>query len=209
MKLWFETHATSTDNERGLASGYRDAPLSATGRVQAAELGTRYAERALRRVYTSDLERSTSTAQIAFGQTEIERVPDRRLRECDYGSWSGCSVRQMDAGRADFVDQPFPGGESFRDVVCRVESFLHDLAQVEGPVLIIGHRAPWYALEHLINGRDLLQVVSAPWTWQPGWEYELLKPFTDGAAGRTACPRFPVNRVHVLLQELEVPGDCR
>lgn len=72
-----------------------------------------------------------------------------------------------------FVDDAFPGGESFRDVVRRVEAFLKDLANRRGPVLVIAHRAPWYALEHLASGRDLAEVIGAPWTWQPGWEYNL------------------------------------
>lgn len=173
VQLWFETHSTSVDNERGVASGHMDAPLSGTGRLQAAELGVRYADRALRRVYTSDLERSISTGEIAFRGRELERVTDRRLRECDYGRWSGCSVQLLNAARANFVDHPFPGGESFRAVVYRVESFLEEVRPIGGPILIIGHRAPWYALEHLVKGRALRQVVSAPWTWQPGWEYEL------------------------------------
>lgn len=172
MKLWFETHSTSVDNERGVASGHLDAPLSETGRLQAAALGSRYADRNLRMVYTSDLTRAVSTARIAFPDAALQRVSDPRLRECDYGNWSGCSVEQMNEAKANFVDHPFPGGESFRDAVRRVESFLDDLTR-GAPVLIIAHRAPWYALEHLIGGRDLVQVVSSPWKWQPGWEYEL------------------------------------
>jgi broad specificity phosphatase PhoE len=41
--IWFETHATSLDNEAGLASGRFDADLSAAGVEQAVELGRRYA----------------------------------------------------------------------------------------------------------------------------------------------------------------------
>lgn len=173
MELWFETHSTSQDNERGVASGHLDTPLSESGRVQAVELGRRHAERKFRTIYTSDLKRAVDTAQIAFARTGVHRVSDRRLRECDYGTWSGCSIQQLNEARVKFVDDAFPGGESFRDVVRRVEAFLKDLANRRGPVLVIAHRAPWYALEHLASGRDLAEVIGAPWTWQPGWEYNL------------------------------------
>jgi broad specificity phosphatase PhoE len=173
VKLYFETHSTSIDNQRGVASGHKDVPLSQAGRRQAAELGPRYADRQLRVVYTSDLERAASTAQIAFPSPDLPKRSDRRLRECDYGSWSGCPVQQMDDARPQFVEAPFPGGESFRDVVRRVESFLQDVRHSEGSVLVIAHRAPWYALEHLLRGRELAEVVKSPWKWQPGWEYEL------------------------------------
>jgi alpha-ribazole phosphatase/probable phosphoglycerate mutase len=173
MKLWFEAHSTSIDNERGIASGHRDAPLSGAGCLQAAELGRRYAERSLRIVYTSDLTRAVSTAEIAFAGRDVLRVSDERLRECDYGRWSGCPVQQLNDARQQFIDDPFPEGESFRDVVSRVQSFLRGLSRDDAPILLVAHRAPWYALEHLIRGRDLADVVSSPWAWQPGWEYDL------------------------------------
>lgn len=39
LRLIFETHATSLDNEAGLASGWFDAGLSTTGEHQAQMLG--------------------------------------------------------------------------------------------------------------------------------------------------------------------------
>jgi broad specificity phosphatase PhoE len=71
----------------------------------------------------------------------------------------------------NFIEISFPGGESFREVVGRVESFISDLEVDAGPVLVIAHRACWYALEHLLKGRDLTEILGSPWHWQPGWEY--------------------------------------
>jgi hypothetical protein len=58
-------------------------------------------------------------------------------------------------------------------VVRRVELFLQQIRGNQDPILLIAHRAPWYALEHLLCERDLREVISCPWRWQPGWEYEL------------------------------------
>jgi len=172
MEVWFETHATSTDNERGVASGHLDPGLSDAGLVQAAEMGRRYACAGIDVIYTSDLGRAVQTAGIAFGHSQITRIQDRRLRECDYGDWSGCPVEKLNEARTVFIERPFPGGESILDVIGRVEEFLNGLPGGPACVLLIAHRAPWYALEHLLNRRDLRDVVAAPWCWQPGWRYK-------------------------------------
>jgi broad specificity phosphatase PhoE len=170
MKVLFECHSTSVDNEQGLASGHFDVELSELGRTQAREMGDRYRWRDLSAIYTSDLKRAMETAALAF---ESPAIADRRLRECDYGTWTRCRLEQMQAERLDFVDKPFPQGESYQDVVARTRGFLDDVLTGKGEILIIGHRATWYALEHLLRGRDLRGVIAAPWKWQPGWSYEL------------------------------------
>lgn len=40
-------------------------------------------------------------------------------------------------------------------------------------VLLIGHAAPRLALDHLLNGVPLAELVGAPFDWQPGWSYTL------------------------------------
>ena len=40
--------------------------------------------------------------------------------------------------------------------------------------MLIGHLATYRALEHLINGVALEDIVAADFTWRPeGWEYRL------------------------------------
>jgi broad specificity phosphatase PhoE len=168
MNVWFESHATSLDNEAGIASGHFDIELSQLGREQAVALSTRYRGRDVAAVYTSDLRRAVQTAAIAFPMPVIS---DRRLRECDYGTWTRRPVKELDAARLRFVDLPFPGGESYHDVVVRVRDFLAELPSTSREIIIIGHRATWYSLEHLLRGRDLHEVIAAPWHWQPGWNY--------------------------------------
>ena len=155
MRLVFETHATSLDNEAGLASGWFDVALSATGEAQARTLGARRRDDHLAVVFCSDLSRSFRTAEIAFGDRSLPIVRDARLRECDL--------------------DPFPNGESYQQVVDRVSGWLREaLADIDaGTVLIIGHRATHYAIEHLLNRVTLHEAVTSPWTWQPGWTYHL------------------------------------
>ena len=80
---------------------------------------------------------------------------------------------EIETRRAAHVTTPFPDGESYNDVVERVAAWLGEAsgAFAGRTVLAIGHRATFYALEHLINGVALHEAVGAPWQWQPGWTY--------------------------------------
>jgi 2,3-bisphosphoglycerate-dependent phosphoglycerate mutase len=171
----FETHSTSEDNEVGLATGWFGGRLSESGREQAARLGGRRRQDGIDVVFTSDLNRAVETAQIAFGTTDIPVLLDWRLRECNYGFLNGMASSQLDAERAGRLDEPFPGGESWRDAVRRVGRFLDKVAEErEGQrVLLIGHVATRWALDHRVSGRPLEQVVREPFQWQEGWEYTL------------------------------------
>lgn len=173
MVVVFETHATSADNEAGLASGWYDVDLSPLGERQARELGARRRGDGLAAVYASDLRRARCTAEIAFGGEGLPIACDRRLRECDYGTLTRAPVKQVESLRLDFIDVPFPGGESYADVTRRVASFLDEAwrAHAGETLLLVGHRATYFALEHLLNGRPLREVIAVPWQWQPGWVY--------------------------------------
>lgn len=174
-RIVFETHATSLDNEAGLASGWFDVDLSPTGERQAAELGARYAAAPPDVVFTSDARRARRTAEIAF-EGRVRIVSDRRLRECDYGRLTRASTSDVEAIRHSHIDTPFPDGESYDDVVSRVREWLDGVLQEHAgtTVLVVGHRATWYALENLLAGRPLAEVVAAGWRWQPGWRYVAL-----------------------------------
>jgi broad specificity phosphatase PhoE len=175
MRLVFETHATSLDNEVGLASGWFDVALSATGEEQARALGARRRADHLAAVFCSDLSRSFRTAEIAFGDRSLPIVRDARLRECDYGDLTRHPMSAIEQRRRLQLVDPFPNGESYQQVVNRVSRWLSEARPYmdAGTVIIIGHRATHYALEHLLNRVALDEAVTAPWTWQPGWTYRL------------------------------------
>jgi broad specificity phosphatase PhoE len=173
VELVYETHSTSIDNERGIATGRLDGELSERGREQAGELGRRRRGDGIAAVYVSDLGRAVETARIAFGGTGIAVHHDARLRECDYGELNGATVDAVAGVRRRHVDEPFPGGESYRQVVERTSAFLDDVvARHDGErVVVIAHSANRWALDHLVSGSPLEELVDAPFDWQPGWVY--------------------------------------
>jgi broad specificity phosphatase PhoE len=175
IELVYETHSTTVDNETGIATGWLEGRLSDRGRAQAAALGERRRDDGLAAVFTSDLGRAIETAQIAFAGSGLRVQQDRRLRECNYGELNGTPAADIEAERARRIDEPFPGGESYRQVVERTRDFLNDLVrELDGSrLLLIAHSANRWALQHLLLGTPLEQVVAAPFDWQEGWEYTL------------------------------------
>jgi broad specificity phosphatase PhoE len=175
VAIVFETHSLTTDNEAGLATGWLDGQLSERGRALAAELGRRRRNDSVAAVFSSDLGRAVRTVQVAFGGSGIPVHVDARLRECDYGVWNGMPVSQLERERAQRISRPFPGGESYLQVVVRVAGFLEELARGwDGArVLVVGHTATRWALDHLLAGAALHDLVVAPFDWQEGWSYTL------------------------------------
>jgi broad specificity phosphatase PhoE len=171
VELVFETHSWSEDNDLGLATGWLPGRLSERGRALALELGARRCDDRIDAVFASDLRRAVETVELAF--PDRQPLLDWRLRECDYGDLNGRPAAEVhDAGRA--VDEPFPNGESWAQAVARVERFLDDLPlRWDGRrVLVVGHMAGFWALEHRCHGMPL-EELGRGFTWQEGWEYRL------------------------------------
>lgn len=175
LTLVFETHATSEDNEAKLASGWSDCALSPTGEEQARMLGTRRRDDHFAGVFCSDLTRSFRTAEIAFADRPFLIVRDARLRECNYGDLTRWPTLEIEQQRVRHLLDPFPNGESYQQVVSRVAEWLGEtvINFDSRTILVIGHRATFYALEHLLKGVTLREAVTSPWAWQPGWSYDL------------------------------------
>jgi alpha-ribazole phosphatase/probable phosphoglycerate mutase len=175
IRIVFETHSITEDNERGIATGWHPGRLSEKGRFLAKELGERRRNDGIRVVFTSDLRRAVETAEIAFGDTAIPILHDWRLRECDYGERNGAARNELEHTRREHLDHPYPAGESWRQATQRVEHFLDDLGVrwKSNRILVIGHIATRWALEHYLNGVPLEELAAAPFAWQAGWEYSL------------------------------------
>jgi broad specificity phosphatase PhoE len=173
VRLVFETHSLTLDNEQGIATGWLPGQLSARGRELAAELGRRRRDDGLAAVYVSDLTRAVETAAVAFADSGLPLYVDTRLRECDYGEWNGVPVRLLEPQRRQRIDVAWPGGESYRDAVARMAAFLADLRRDRAGqrVLVIGHSAQRWALQHLVDGTPLADLVDAPFGWREGWEF--------------------------------------
>lgn len=174
VEIIFEAHGTTFDNEAHLSSGHNDVALSPLGIEQSKEMGERYRDNHFDAIFCSDLQRAFKSAEIGFSD-KWPIIKDARLRECDYGDLTQHPSEEVDREKPQRISVPFPNGESYMQTTARMKSFLDDLSKdyAGKRIMIIGHRATQYGLDHLINGVSLEQLVSTHFKWQPGWRYEL------------------------------------
>jgi len=176
VQITYFVHGTTTDNEEGLATGWLPGELSEKGKAQAIDLARQAAGKQFEAVFCSDLQRAIDSANLGFGGT-YQIIQDTRLRECNYGDWNGAPGNTFKDHMTDYIDTPFPNGESYKDVETRLASFVNYLKQnYDGKqVAIVAHQAPQLALDVILKGKTWQQAIAEDWrkhkAWQPGWEY--------------------------------------
>lgn len=174
-KILYFVHGTTTDNVAKLCSGWKEAMLNDLGREQAKKLGNLSRERGDKFdvIFTSDLKRAVESGTIAF--PDNEKITDNRLRECNYGDLDG--EHKSLVVYENHIQEPFPNGESLKDVEKRMREFVNYLKEnYDGKTIgIIAHRAPQLALEVITKGITWEESNANDWRktgdWQPGWEY--------------------------------------
>jgi len=178
VKITYLVHGTTTDNEQDLVTGWSPGELSELGVKQSKELKDKIDVKSFDVVFCSDLKRAVDSAKLGFAD-KYKIIPDKRLRECDYGDFTGKPAKEFKDRIIDYVELPFPNGESYKDVEKRVADFLEFLKQnYDGKhVAIVAHQAPQLALDVLIKGKTWEQAIGEDWrkkkAWQPGWKYIL------------------------------------
>ncbi len=148
--VWLTRHGESTFNVLGRIGG--DAPLSAAGRAYARQLARVVRERTRPGVvvWTSTLRRTIETAEILGHSFRSWRALD----EIDAGVCDGMTYAEIaevmpheyEARSADKFRYRYPRGESYQDVIQRLEPVIFELERERSPVLIIGHQAVLRAL---------------------------------------------------------------
>ena len=175
IKILYFVHGTTTDNQDKLCSGWSNAMLNDLGREQAINLGNVSRERkdTFDIMFTSDLKRAIESSRLAF--PDIEKITDKRLRECNYGDLDG--KHKSLVIYEEHIEDKFPNGESLLDVEKRMREFVSFLKEnYDGKTVgIVAHRAPQLALEVITKGISWEDANKNDWRktgeWQPGWEY--------------------------------------
>lgn len=178
VKITYFVHGTTTDNEKEISSGWHDAELSDLGIKQSIALKDQIKDKQFAAVFCSDLKRAVDSARLTFENT-IPIIPDRRLRECNYGDYNAQPSAIVEPMQKENLTKRFPNGESYEDVKSRLADFLNFLKQEYNGknVAIVAHKAPQLALDVLIKHKTWAQAFAEDWrkkkAWQPGWEYTL------------------------------------
>ena len=177
VKITYFVHGTTTDNEKGISSGWFNVDLSEKGIKQSVDLKDQTKDKKFDIVFCSDLIRAVHSAELTF-KGIVPIITDARLRECNYGEYNAKPSELVEPMQEENITKRFPAGESYEDVKIRIADFLEFLKKnYDGKsVAIVAHKAPQLALDVLLKGKTWEQAFADDWrkrkAWQPGWEYE-------------------------------------
>jgi broad specificity phosphatase PhoE/predicted kinase len=155
--IWLTRHGESEYNERKLIGG--DADLGEKGRMFSERLANFVRERSAGgriEVWTSSLRRTLQTASPLTHKPQVWRALD----EVDAGVCDGMTYEQIKqqmpeeyAARAmNKFTYRYPRGESYEDLIKRLEPVVIELERQRFPVLVIAHQAVVRALyAYLMN----------------------------------------------------------
>ena len=176
VNIIYFVHGTTTDNENNKATGHNQGTLSKLGVSQVTDLRKKVDYDEIDLVICSDLQRAIDSANILFINKK-EIIQDRRIRECNYGDLNGKD--KFLVKDKEHIDNPYPNGESMKDVEKRIREFCtYLLENYEGKTIaLVAHKAPQLALEVITKNITWDEAIKNDWrktgNWQPGWRYEI------------------------------------
>lgn len=159
-------HATTCWNQEKRIQGHADSPLTPFGANQARAWGRMLKARCWDRIVSSDSGRAWQTALLINTYLKLPMESDPRLREQDWGAWTGRTLMQIgrenlekptlreDAGW-DFCP---PGGENREAVWKRSQQALEDMGErCRGEsILVVTHEGVVKCLIYGLSGRRFI-----------------------------------------------------
>ncbi|URE07697.1 6-phosphofructo-2-kinase [Musa troglodytarum] len=158
-------HGESRDNVRGRIGG--DAVLSEAGELYSKKLAN-FVEKRLKSertasIWTSTLQRTILTASPIVGFPKIQW---RALEEINAGVCDGMTYEEIkknmpeeyESRKKDKLRYRYPRGESYLDVIQRLEPVIIELERQRAPVVVISHQAVLRALYSYFADRPLKEI---------------------------------------------------
>ncbi|RYQ99107.1 hypothetical protein Ahy_B07g086974 isoform A [Arachis hypogaea] len=158
-------HGESEDNVRGRIGG--DPALSKTGELYKQKLA-KFIEKRLKAeraasIWTSTLQRTILTAAPIVG---LPKIQWRALDEIDAGVCDGMTYEEIkknmpqeyEARKKDKLRYRYPRGESYLDVIQRLEPVIIELERQRAPVVVVSHQAVLRALYAYFTDRPLKEI---------------------------------------------------
>jgi probable phosphomutase (TIGR03848 family) len=155
-------HGRTDANANGVLVGRTPGVrLDERGEEQAATLAKRLADLPLACVVASPLERCQQTAEaLLAGRDGQTLITDERLTECDYGEWTGKTLKELSEQPLWRVVQShpsgatFPAGEALRAMQARA---VDAVREHDARVSAAGGEAVWAAVSH----GDVIKAIVA------------------------------------------------
>lgn len=167
--FYLARHGTTTDSNKGIFRGNRDAMLDKQGFHDAHEVKDFLAKKDWDRLFSSHLTRSIQTAKViasAKDKEPDEPIPD--LRPWDIGYLTGKDKKQYAPDMKVFIDNPemIPqDGESRNQFFDRVQPLLINAMEIGlhgEPCVIIAHSSIIHALAHFLWGDNHKPLAVKP-----------------------------------------------
>jgi broad specificity phosphatase PhoE len=189
--IYIVRHGETDWNIKRRLQGHTDIPLNEQGKLQARQLQEKFAGFHFTKVYSSDLTRALSTAELIIGpnkSTTIEICP--LLRERYMGTWEGRLATELqdhlkehvnldNLAQEEYVSLKWDDtSESCSDVYQRIQTLIRSIANSPsangGPVLLSSHGG-------------VIRAILHNWKFQPGHRWKVancallkLRVNTDG-----------------------------
>ena len=162
-------HGYSKSNKEKKFTGQMDVGLDTVGFIQAEDTGQYVSEKYhIDKIYSSDLCRAYETAIPLAKRVNLPIITRTDLREADVGIWQGMLIEdvrkkypeEFEKYRVNPGETPFPGGESYGDLMVRAEKALREIAmENEGKtVAIVTHGGVIRALWCAWNGDSVANI---------------------------------------------------
>nr|TKV96665.1 hypothetical protein SEVIR_9G443400v2 [Setaria viridis] len=158
-------HGESMDNVRGRIGG--DSSLSESGQLYSRKLAS-FVEKRLKSertasIWTSTLQRTILTAHpiIGFPKIQWRALDEINAGVCDgmtYDEIKKSKPEEYESRRKDKLRYRYPRGESYLDVIQRLEPVIIELERQRAPVVVIAHQAVLRALYAYFADKPLEEV---------------------------------------------------
>jgi broad specificity phosphatase PhoE len=178
--LWLSRHGQSQYNVVNRVGG--DPPLSDNGALYGSSLTQFISGKGIKEVWTSTLQRTILTASgLSIPKREWKVLDEIHAGICDGMTYDDIE-REMpeihQARKADKLRYRYPQGESYEDVIERLEPMIFALENRKEPLLVVAHQA-------------ILRSVYAYFTEQP----------------RESCPYLSIP-LHTVIQLIPQTYGC-
>ncbi len=145
-KLILIRHGETQWNARKMFQGHSDVELAPEGVHQAHLLAAHFPVEHIDAVYSSDLRRARTTAEIIRDKFGVEMYLTKKLREASYGQWEGRSFEELALAHPNefktfFLDPDKytpEGGEKFSDVQARAMEALYEIIRAHHNQTVVG-----------------------------------------------------------------------
>lgn len=164
-------HGQTAWNVEGKWQGHTDIGLNETGLFQANNISELLKDQKFEAIYSSDLMRAYTTAEIINQHHNLTIIKDERLREQNLGNWEGLYVNQIpdlfpnewDIFSKDPINTRINGGESVRELASRMVEIYQQINRAHpnnAQVLVVAHGLSLAVLYCEVNGLHLEEAFN-------------------------------------------------